>query len=417
MSIFGAFNASTTGMRTQSRAFENIGANIANVHSGGYKRIDTSFSTMIGQAWDKSHGYGGVRPTAVNRIDQGGLVLASASNSDVSIGGEGFFILNTQLDGSGDTVYTRDGSFRMGKGPETTVTLDGDNVTVDTGYLVDKNGYYLQGWAANADGSFPSSGTTSAIRIDQFLSMETGQETTSAQLVLNLDSNEKTTGTYRYPIDVYDSNAARRTVHLQFTKNAGTGEWSVLPTTEDAGDTVNSTAGTLTFNGVGEVYSGGKYTVNITWADGATSNFALDMTEMTQLGGPYTPQDYTKNGYGKAEMDSYSFDAEGYITGLFDDNNTRKLYRIPLAQFAIPNELDSENGLIFHQSVGSGEARVFTVDDAHYTLFQPNTRELSNVSLESEFTQMMMTQTAYKASAAVFKTVDEVLMTTRDLKT
>ena len=48
--------------------------------------------------------------------------------------------------------------------------------------------------------------------------------------------------------------------------------------------------------------------------------------------------------------------------------------------------------------------------------FLPNTRELSNVVLAQEFTSMIRTQHAYNSSATVFRTVDEMIETARDLK-
>jgi len=46
----------------------------------------------------------------------------------------------------------------------------------------------------------------------------------------------------------------------------------------------------------------------------------------------------------------------------------------------------------------------------------PNTLELSNVDLATQFTQMIQVQQAYNSSATVFKTADEMLLVARDLK-
>ena len=42
--------------------------------------------------------------------------------------------------------------------------------------------------------------------------------------------------------------------------------------------------------------------------------------------------------------------------------------------------------------------------------------ELSNVDLATQFTKMIQVQQAYNSSATVFKTVDELITTARDLK-
>ena len=43
MSLFGAMNTAISGLTAQSSAFTNIGDNVANSQTVGYKRVDTSF--------------------------------------------------------------------------------------------------------------------------------------------------------------------------------------------------------------------------------------------------------------------------------------------------------------------------------------------------------------------------------------
>ena len=55
-------------------------------------------------------------------------------------------------------------------------------------------------------------------------------------------------------------------------------------------------------------------------------------------------------------------------------------------------------------------------DTSGIAILSPNTIELSNVELASQFTQMIQVQQAYNSSATVFKTVDEMIIVARDLK-
>jgi flagellar hook protein FlgE len=43
MSLFGAMNTAISGLTAQSSAFGNIGDNVANSQTVGYKRVDTNF--------------------------------------------------------------------------------------------------------------------------------------------------------------------------------------------------------------------------------------------------------------------------------------------------------------------------------------------------------------------------------------
>jgi len=160
MSVIGMFQPSVMGMLGQAHAFATISTNVANVNTGGYKSTETRFATMVSHQIDEDNDFGGVRPKDHARIDDQGLLLSSDRKLDVGINGRGFFVVNTQLDGSGETLFTRDGSFQVRTGADTSVTADdGSTITVQEGYLVDKNGYYVQGWTPNADGSFRMSPT------------------------------------------------------------------------------------------------------------------------------------------------------------------------------------------------------------------------------------------------------------------
>src|SRR5205085_4684798 len=50
MGIFGALTAAVTGLRAQSYALENVAGNIANSQTTAFKRVDTSFEDLIGDA-------------------------------------------------------------------------------------------------------------------------------------------------------------------------------------------------------------------------------------------------------------------------------------------------------------------------------------------------------------------------------
>ncbi len=222
--MYGMFTPSIQGMKSQARALNAIGVNVANVSTGGYKQADVHFESVMSDKIGNDRAFGGVKPKEYFRIDKQGQVLPSSLNTDVALGGRGFFILNSKLDGSGETVYARDGSFRYAPGAKVTNSTTTPPAEVQTQYLVDKNGYYLQGWPANADGTFSAS--LSALRVDPSAFIDQGQATSEAALVMNLDANEAIGGFFTHGIDVYDSNGAVQSLKLAFTKT-GVNQWSV----------------------------------------------------------------------------------------------------------------------------------------------------------------------------------------------
>ena len=154
MPLFGAFATSVSAMTSQAHALNVIGRNISNVNTGGYKRIDTHFSSLVSAPMVRGGGageqvtevgtsadFGGIRTKDFNRISQQGFAVSSLSNLDVAINGKGMFILYTQLGGGGETLYTRDGALQVLVGPQVSALGNGGTtIQVDSGYLADKNG-------------------------------------------------------------------------------------------------------------------------------------------------------------------------------------------------------------------------------------------------------------------------------------
>ncbi len=533
MPVYGAFASSTLAMLSQAHALATIGNNIANINTGGFKATDTRFSTVLSDTLFNQSDLGGVTPKDFNRIDQQGTMVSSSSPLDVAINGQGFFVLNTQRDGSGETLYTRDGGFSMTTGPDTTaIADDGSTITVKEGYLVNKNGYYVQGWSPATDGTFSNSGSLSSLRVDQFAFTANGQPTTTAQLGLNLPAMANPGDVNVFTIEVIDSNFTAQTATLNFTKGTNVNEWTISATTSqtpvaqvdtvtigagtiEAGDTytvtvdgnavvytttglepgglsgirdalvaainadstvsaivtaaagtsagdltltavtagtaftaiaatgnegtadntaaivtttantpntVTTTPVTLTFGGNGQLTSPTTpVSLALSWAPVApnaagTATVALDLSTLTQFAGPFVPVSYSKNGFAVSDMRSFHFDISGHIVGTFADGSFRSIYKLPLALFSNPNALERRNGNTFAVTAESGTARVTAASVGGFALFAPNTHELSNVNLADQFTKLILTQNAYNSAATVFRTIDELLITARDLK-
>ncbi len=219
MSILGQFAAPVASMMAQSKKMEVIGLNIANLNTGGYKRSETNFSTLLAQTYDNNRDIGGVRAITRSMISQQGGILSSDSNYDVAINGSGFFMLNSEIDGSGSTYYGRDGMFQQALGDEITTVIGGNTVTTREGYLVDKNGYYVQGWPVNSDlETFPTDESSlQSLRIDPEAFTIEGEATTTASIGLNLPSDAAANYDESTFIKAYDANGDLQSYQLKFT--------------------------------------------------------------------------------------------------------------------------------------------------------------------------------------------------------
>ena len=169
MAMYGLLSAPALGMLTQSSAFGTISQNIANINTGGYRSERTRFETVLGQTFDSNSDIGGLQAYRVNNVKQQGEFRATTNSRDVAINGQGLFVVNTEVGGGGETLFTRDGALELAtSGTEVingNIRDDGSidtsgsgsgpaiTFTIDKAFLADKNGNFVQGWPADETGA------------------------------------------------------------------------------------------------------------------------------------------------------------------------------------------------------------------------------------------------------------------------
>ena len=238
------FQTSTLGMMAQAHALNTIGSNIANISTGGYKRIDTRFATMLssnirtGAGSDgqisfanEERGMGGVKPKDYQTLDQQGLLTATERSLDLAIAGDGFFQVSPTLTTGSQIFFTRDGGFDVNvAGASVSVTADdGSTINVRQGYLADKNGYFLLGISPATDGTFSPTGALAPMRVDQYAFTNSFSATTTITLNVNLPSQTAFTDKAEtISLTVVDSNGKTRAVTATFVKTPAVNQWQML---------------------------------------------------------------------------------------------------------------------------------------------------------------------------------------------
>jgi flagellar basal-body rod protein FlgG len=134
-----ALDIAGTGMQAQQTNVEVISNNIANMTTTGFKRQAADFQDLIYQnlrrVGSNSSDSGsvvpagaqvglGVKTAAIYRINEQGNLQQTSNTLDLAISGNGYFQVTLP---SGETAYTRDGTFSM--------SPEGEIVTAD-GYVV-----------------------------------------------------------------------------------------------------------------------------------------------------------------------------------------------------------------------------------------------------------------------------------------
>jgi flagellar hook protein FlgE len=408
MSLYGVMTTSVSGMSAQSALLSNIGNNIANVDTTGYKDASTQFSSLVLDSGAANYQSGSVLAHTNVEVAQQGTINPASSPTDLAIQGNGFFAVQGP---GGQPVLTRAGAF--------TENASGD--------LVNAAGYTLLGYPAGASGV--ANGFNGLVPVNLNSLALTASPSTSGQLYLNLPSNANpVTGAANLPsanaataaptdetsIVAYDNLGNQVTLNV-YSTNEGGGKWEV--DVFNAADAANGgfpykngplASTTLTFNqATGALASGSPASLSIPIPNGAS--MTLDMSQTTQLATNYTVLSASANGNAPSPVSSVSISSNGTVTALYQDGKSFSAYTIPLAIVASPDNMTAISGNAFEPSLASGAAQIGTAGTAGLGTIQAGALEGSTVDLSAELTNMIAAQNNYQADSKVFQTGSQLL--------
>ncbi len=205
--------AGVSGLRNHQTRMDVIGNNIANVNTVGFKGSRVNFQDILSQtlqgASSAQGNRGGTNPkqvglgmglASIDTIFTDGSYQTTGKQTDLSIQGQGFFIVS---DGP-NQYYTRAGNF---------------DFDVQGNYLVPGTGLKVVGWMADANGVINTSGATGNIKVPVGATMA-AKETTSFDFVNNLAADAAVGAVVPASTTVYDSLGNAHTVSQTFVKVA-----------------------------------------------------------------------------------------------------------------------------------------------------------------------------------------------------
>jgi flagellar hook protein FlgE len=404
-------------LQTNAEAMSVTGNNISNSNTIGYKSSSTVFSDMLSATISTTS-------TSVNQVGRGselttvrsnfsqGSFQSTSSDTDLAIEGDGFFMLSAST--SDKMVYTRNGAFNFDA----------------NGYLVNADGYRVQGQLFDVDGT-PGGGDPEDIQID-LTSQVPAQETTNIVLTTNLNSGEEVisggfdlsdpagSSNYSTSTQIYDALGETHLATTYFTKTDDqTWEWNTVVDSADLDPSVASSeeltvigSGTLTFDDDGQLIGDNAFdldTTTLMWANGAdsTQNIAIEF-DTTQFSSSSVVFSQNQNGYAPGEVVETSINSDGVVSVSYSNGETLDIATITLATFSNPGGLVKEGNSLYSASSYSGEPQIGTPGASQGTIYT-NSLELSNVDLSQEFVDMITIQNGYSASSKVITTTDEML--------
>ncbi|QJT08847.1 flagellar hook protein FlgE [Oceanidesulfovibrio marinus] len=341
MSLSASMWTGVSGLLAHGERMNVLGNNIANTNTVGFKASRMHFADFISQDVGTTGDYQaqvgrGVSVHAIYGDFSQGAFETTNEATDLAIGGKGFFGVSPK--GSEDRYYTRAGNFRFDK----------------DGYLIDPNGFVVQGWQLESQPTTPAQEVTRSSdqigleqvnRIGSIGDIRIGaggvaqpQHTNNITMITQLDKdnggdNSQSVsdanpffalagawdGTqdeplspqqyaYQSTLKVYDEGGTAHDITIYYdqvsTSNVGdTNVWEYIVTMDPdedkrflGGNAVEGEAkgllmmGTLTFNSANQMTDMSAYTIVSNADFSAGSNSTLDLNE-------WYPTQISNNGY------------------------------------------------------------------------------------------------------------------------
>ncbi len=433
--LYSSFNASISGLNANATRLSAISDNIANSGTAGYRRLNTSFHSMVlSGSGQGSYMAGGVRATTTRMIGESGALSTTNNATDLAVNGRGFLPVTTEaaLGGGGNVplMMMTTGSFS----PDA------------QGILRNETGMVLLGWPTGRDGSVgtpprDSLGSLQPIQInrDRFVP----EPTTEMRMRINLPATDTRAG----------SDGSARAMSLEYYSPVGSTErlgvsfepdvpasgvsntWTMQITNPNDGDTVIGEY-TITFADsmpdAGRIVSvtqpagapGGAYdpdtgTLRIE-VDGQEIDFDIgrpgSTDSLSQMASSFEPVEVNRNGAPIQSLIGVEVDANGMVRATYDSGLIRVIAQIPLVDVPNPNGLESLDNQAFRVSATSGPLFLWNAGDGPTGQIVGYALEGSGTDVAAELTSMIQTQRAYSSNAKVIQTVDEMLQETTNMK-
>jgi len=209
--------------------------------------------------------------------------------------------------------------------------------------------------------------------------------------------------------------------------NTAGASWKLSVATDNGADNLTSGASTyVTFNKDGTLAGPSSHTFGVDWADSSTMaedssitlNFAAPNGSggMGSFGESYSVGSVNQDGIAFGAFSGVNVGDDGMVVALFDNGQSRPVYRIPLARFASPENLAVRDGNAYQMTNASGGMFLSASGENGAGTVSGGTLEASTVDLAGEFTSMITTQRAYSANATIIRTADEMLQELSQLK-
>ena len=421
--VLNAMNSGVSGLMAEDQAIGVVGDNIANVNTTGFKSQRAIFQDVLGHSilagTSSALPGSGVRVGSVQQMFTQGALSNTGVSTDLALSGDGFFTVKGAVNGLQGDFYTRAGNFNINK----------------DGYVVNPQGLELQGYMANADGTYQAS--VSSLKVPT--SALPAHATQNATITANLDASSAVpavafdvtdpanTSNYSTAMTVYDSLGQAHDVDVYFAKtSAGNFDWHAVAKGDDLnppqpGVNVELGTGTLNFTTDGALNSvtgntftadfGGATAGQVVTIDFGTSIAAggtgLDGT--TQYASPSNVSSQSQDGYSSGDFSGIAVDGQGVVTGMYTNGQQLSIGQLAIAKFRSNDGLGRAGQNLWIETRESGAVAFGTASSGGRGAVSAGALEGSNVDLATEFVGLIQHQRSFSANSKTITTADEML--------
>lgn len=425
MGILSSMYTGITGIKGQGEALAIYGDNLANANTTGFKVSRPEFQDVVAKSLKGLLGGNqigrGTRLAAVNPIFSQGSILQTESATDISISGDGFFV----LDGVDGQSFTRNGSFHFDK----------------EGRLINADNFQVVGFQADDQGKVTSKMGPISVNRTVIDAKATSGVSLNMNLDLRADKSKEfdpkrpdQTAHFATGATIFDSAGTAHTVTVYFNKtDDGIWTWRAMAKGEEVnggkkGEMVEQARGRLVFDTDGRLKEQTTDRSSFNFRGGAIpdQNVRFDFGEdkskggtglqVTQYGTDSEAYKTIQDGYTAGTLKGLTFNDDGSLAAIYSNGETITLAQLALAKFENPEGMFKMGQNRFRESRLSGSPTIGAPNTGGRGSVASKTIESSTTDIADEFINLMTAQRNFQANTRVISVADQMMQDILSLK-
>jgi flagellar hook protein FlgE len=408
------FFISLTGLNAAQTELSALSNNIANVGTSGFKKSRVEFGDIVTrsatQAANRVNGAGVAVASVKQQFAQGGY-QTSSNALDLSIGGQGFFLVKGGGDRADSLALSRNGAF----------AVDADR------WVVDNEGRRLQVLPTTPDGTATAVGTSALQALRLPLTSGEPRATAAVRFIANLPAaaappiasfNRDNPASYNAATSttVYDANGNASTAALYYRRLESPGGdsnkyWEIRMFRGDSEIAPLPGPGPqiLTFDADGAL-------TDPTGPIDTSGGFTLSHADSTTEAAPFAVTFSEQDGYAPGRLESVGVDLTGVVRASFSNGETLAIGKLALGNVANAQGLKQNGNVSWTLSPSSGPLIVGEAAQDGFGTIAAGSLERSNVDLTEELVGLISAQRNFQANARAIDTASTLLQTIIQLR-